>query len=60
MLESKALLFAFFIVFATVMAHIFTIYCKQFTVVFPNVHFDVDFFQATKYACLQPQQKSFG
>ena len=39
---------------AAVMLRIFTIYCEQFTVVFPNLHFDGDFLQGTKRACLRP------
>ena len=35
------------------MLRIPTIYCEQFTVVFPNLHFDGDFLQRTKRACLQ-------
>ena len=52
-LENEALLFALFIVFATVIAHAFTTYCDQFT----YLAFRVDFFQATKHACLQPPKE---
>ena len=49
-LQNEALLYAFFIVFAAVMAR----------VVSRNLRFDGDFLQATKCAFLQPQQKSCG
>ena len=52
-LENEALLFALFIVFASVIAHAFTTYCDQFT----YLAFCVDFFQATKHACLQPPKE---
>ena len=53
-----SLLSAFFIVFAAIMASVFTIYCEQFTVVFPYLCFDVAFFLATKCACLQPSNRN--
>ena len=53
--ESEALLPVFFVVFATVMAHIFMIYCKQFTVVFPNLP-SPGTFPGNK-VCLSPSPK---
>ena len=49
-LENEALLS---VVFGAVMARVITIYCEQFTLAFPNLGFDGDFFQATKRAFLQ-------
>ena len=57
--ENEALLPVFFIIFATVMAHIFTIYCKQFTVVFPNLPSPGTFFRQQNVLVSIPQQESF-
>ena len=58
--ENEALLPVFFIIFATVMAHIFTIYCsKQFTVVFPNLPSPGTFFRQQSVLVSIPQQESF-
>ena len=59
MLENEVLLYAFFTVFAAVMAHAFA-HDLFVSVASQNLRFDEDFLQVTVCAFLQPQQKSWG